>query len=366
TPMNPDSVEAISRRFVRTGVEPVPVDPSLTIIVPYNLALRLGGYVASVSARLMEPISFDKVSEIASVLALTTSPSVFIGYKNEVFKCSALSVPTFIGGGSLTVVLIIGLANILVAVLGSVNERIPEISVYSSLGLSPVGVATLFISEVAVHAVIGTVLGYFIGLTLNMVFMAIGLLPSHYILNYSSASIVIALCSILVTVLASVAYPFARVAKLVTPSLERKWRITTKLRGDEWEIPLPYIAASTEDAQGILEYVHEYFEGRGRETRFAIIRELEKPAHEEMRLRLITDLLPLETHVNMTVTLLATKEKEKYPLSLLMRKVTGESGAWKTLSYFFVDDIRKQVLLWRSLSRSIQEKYVERAKLRKT
>jgi len=365
SPMNPVNVEAISRRYVRTGVKPAPVDPSLVLIVPQTLALRLGGYIASISARFAGPISFEEIREIASVVASTASPTVFMGYGGQVFKCSALEVPAFIGGGSLAVVLVIGLANILVAMLGSVSERIPEISVYSSLGLSPVGMSTLFISEVAIHAVIGAVLGYFVGLTLNVLFISAGLLPSYFVLNYSSVSIVLALCSIVITVLASIAYPFAKVARLVTPSLERKWRITTRPSGDEWEIPLPYIAASPKDAQGILEYLHEYFDGRGKETRFAIIRKLEEPSHKEMELKLTASLLPLESHVNMMVTLRATKKKEKYELFLLINKLTGEFTAWKTLNYFFVDDIRKQVLLWRSIPPSMHERYIRRAELRR-
>jgi len=365
-PMNPVDVEAISRRPVRSGVKPTPLQPNLAIVVPFNLALRLGGYISSISARFVKPLSFEEVRGIASDLALTISHRIFVGNKGQVHTCSAYGVPLFIGGGSLTVVLIIGLANILVATLGSVSERVREISVYSSLGLSPVGVATLFVSEVAIHAVVGSVLGYFVGLTLNMLFNVAGLLPSYFLLNYSSVSIVIALCSIVVTVLASVAYPFARVAKLVTPSLERRWRIPTKPSGDEWDIPLPYIASSSDDVRGILEYVHEYFDGRGRETRIAIVRELEEPSHKDMQIRLTASLLPLETHVNMIVTFFATKKKEKYHLSLSLRKLTGEQTAWRTLSYFFVDEIRKQVLLWRSLTTSMHEKYVKRAKLRET
>ncbi|MCX8184099.1 MAG: hypothetical protein N3F08_06755 [Crenarchaeota archaeon] len=59
-------------------------------------------------------------------------------------------------------------------------------------------------------------------------------------------------------VLAASLYPFYRVSVTVTPSLERKWRLQTRPKGDSWDIPIPFRIKEDDRAAGIAVFLHEY------------------------------------------------------------------------------------------------------------
>ena len=60
--------------------------------------------------------------------------------------------------------LIIAVLMILAIMMGTVHERMREISIFSSVGLSPRHVAGMFLIESLVYAGLASVLGYFIGI----------------------------------------------------------------------------------------------------------------------------------------------------------------------------------------------------------
>jgi hypothetical protein len=45
-----------------------------------------------------------------------------------------------------------------------------------------------------------------------------------------------------------------------------------------------------------------------------------------------------------------------------MSKTGGSDSLWAVQSYFFADDLRKQVLIWRAISAEERSKYVEAAR----
>jgi hypothetical protein len=42
--------------------------------------------------------------------------------------------------------------------------------------------------------------------------------------------------------------------------------------------------------------------------------------------------------------------------------LTGRYETWRTSNYYFVDSLRKQLLLWRSLREEDRRKYLEKVK----
>jgi hypothetical protein len=53
---------------------------------------------------------------------------------------------------------------------------------------------------------------------------------------------------------------------------------------------------------------------------------------------------------------------KKYGLILLINKLTGPQDVWINSNYWFIDDIRKQLLLWRSLPPEERQRLIEKAK----
>ena len=52
-------------------------------------------------------------------------------------------------------------------------------------------------------------------------------------------------------------------------------------------------------------------------------------------------------------------EYNVYYIKLLIVRLSGETGAWKRLNRHFLDTLRKQFLVWRTISPKIKNEYKE-------
>jgi hypothetical protein len=57
---------------------------------------------------------------------------------------------------------------------------------------------------------------------------------------------------------------------------------------------------------------------------------------------------------------LIEKGWQKVSVVLFLKRATGIATTWVTSNYYFIDDLRKQILLWRSLSTKEHETYIKR------
>jgi hypothetical protein len=76
-----------------------------------------------------------------------------------------------------------------------------------------------------------------------------------------------------------------------------------------------------------------------------------------MKLELKIKLAPYEMQIVSGVTIQILEQKEEYVLSVYLRLLMGEEKRWAYSSYYFVDSLRKQLMLWRSLSLPERQKY---------
>ncbi|KYH42827.1 MAG: hypothetical protein AYL33_000500, partial [Candidatus Bathyarchaeota archaeon B63] len=240
TPIDPVLGRAGARERVRRSF----------IIIPYEIAVRVGAVIPSVAIRyenstLAREKAFLVTKHLSTYLTTyfsaegTSYLAVWIkGY--EIFGLQLMAVPFTLAA--------LVLLNIM---LGHVYERTRYISTYSSVGLSPMHVATMFLVESIVFAVLGATLGYILSLIIGAIVAAYA--PGAILTNYASAYIILSITASMGTVMASSIYPAIRASRLVTPSLERVWRVPTKPIGTEWTIPLPF-SFTEEEALGALAY----------------------------------------------------------------------------------------------------------------
>ncbi|HID91229.1 TPA: ABC transporter permease, partial [Candidatus Bathyarchaeota archaeon] len=225
--------------------------PSLSlgraVILPYKLALDLGGYVAAVSIRFPRGIAHEDLVQYSSELVTLLDTAVYVGWGGKVSKASRVSTYLAIGWEIIPVLVVIGAVNVGASILGNVKERGREIFVYSAVGLSPFGATIMYVTESIVYALLGSAIGYFIGFTLNSVLLQLNMLPADFAFNSASVFVIASLAAIVIAALASSSYPASVAAKLITPSLERRWKPPTKPKGDEWTIPLPLKIPSLEE-----------------------------------------------------------------------------------------------------------------------
>ncbi len=139
-----------------------------------------------------------------------------------------------------TVLLGLMVLNVGIMMLNVVYERRREVITMSTIGLNPSQITVIFAFEALVIAFVAGSLGYLLGLT-SYVFL--GLFPSPPILRYKVEAFwsILALCfSISAAVFGSI-LPASKASIMATPSLLRRFIITSRERSREgaWTLDVP-------------------------------------------------------------------------------------------------------------------------------
>ncbi len=337
---------------------PPPLAWTQIIIVPFELAIKLGGYVSMISLiPSAEGIAFY---DLAGLLSYIFDIPVTVSDGQRVVALSRYYFFTAIGWEAIPVVVAIGALNAVVALLGNFKERLRETSTYAALGLNPLGAAIMYITESLTYAVLSITFGYFLGFLLNNLFIKANLLPEQFTFNYASIFVMLSTVVLLLMAFASSLYIAANAATIITPSLERKWKPPTKPRKGSWEVPMPISLPSREEALGLIAFLKEYYIGAGAERAAFSVRDL-KVSYEELGIRLRVALAPYELGIlqNVDISAIYSEREKKFIVLTKMVHEAGNERMWEKLSLFFLDDLRKQLLLWRALSIEEHRKYTE-------
>ncbi len=103
--------------------------------------------------------------------------NLYAGAGNEIRKWSAVGSTSISGMGDLLIPILIAALIVLNTMLGAVFERVKEIHIFSSIGLAPSHIATLFMAESFVYAILGAIFGYLIGQGMAKIITVTGWLP---------------------------------------------------------------------------------------------------------------------------------------------------------------------------------------------
>ena len=340
-----------------------------TLILTYEDVINLGGGIASISIKFNDPSMIREAAEKISKF-YSAYLTYFTEFNKEtgetmIYIISSRFAHTFLGLEFQLVPTIIVILSLFNTVMGSVHERRREISIYSVVGLSPLHVSMMFLAESLIYALLGGVLGYLSAISFFKV--ASLFLPTELIAhNYSSRAVMIALgLSMLATVLAST-YPSIIAGRLVTPSLERTWKITTKPKGDMWEVPLPFIFKGYADLAGFLRYIEEYIEEhKAPDSPDFSMKEMsvskgEIEGKRYVSIESVIKLAPYEAGVAEKVQIyLIESESQRWEMHIFAQKLMGPSDRWVRLHRNFIDQIRKQIMLWKSLPPTERQRYMK-------
>ena len=272
------------------------------------------------------------------------------------------------GAADLFFPLLLGGLVIFGAMLGSVADREKEIYSFSALGLAPPHVAGLFFAEAMVYSVLGGLGGYLVaqGMVKVLTFLAGYGLVRRPEMNYSSGNAVIAILIVMATVLLSALYPAVRASRSANPGILRAWR-PPRPKGDRCDIVFPF-TISDHDVEGVIRFLKEHFDNFGdtglgvfiaRDTR--VIR----PDKGRPMLASSVSLAPFDLGVAQSVEL-SSKPSEIAGIdevALVLVRQSGEPKDWQRLNKLFLDDLRKQFLIWRSLAPETMESYRKNAEL---
>jgi len=337
-----------------------------TVIMPFKKVMDLKGTLQSIAVKFTDTSENPKtlVEEFITKLA----GIVFAGFEDKTIVYSSIGFTSFGGISNILIPILIAALIVLNTMLGSVYERIREIGTYSAVGLAPVHIASLFFAESLVYAVLGAVSGYLLGQVVIKILMGADLLKG-LVLNYSSLSAVIATIIIVMTVLLSTLYPARKASQMAVPDVTRKW-VLPPPKGDYWEFEFPFTVSEYE-VLGLATFLTEYFNtyqdvSLGNFYTSGAKLSYEKHPSEKNKYIVETNiwLAPFDLGVSQEFKMIFEPlgQYNFYTINLFMKRTSGESTDWKRLNRRFLDGIRKQFLIWRTVSTEVKKEYEKQGK----
>ncbi len=331
------------------------------VFLPYERVLHLGGTIQSIAVRFDEGEDIrGRVEDFVSRLAIT----VFAGVDDNVSVYSSTGSTSFAGMGGLFIPILIAASIILNTMMGSVYERFNEIGIFSSVGLAPVHIGALFIAEASVYAVLGGVSGYMAGQVMAKVLTEFGMLAG-LTLNYSSLAAVFSTMLVMAVVLLSTIYPAKKAAQMAVPDVTRRWQLPEP-QGTKWEFDFPF-TISGKEALGLYLFLSEYFtayeEGSIGDfyTHGTILDSYEDPQGEGYVIAFMCWLAPYDLGVSQDVKMYAHPTEDNiYEINVELNLLSGQPSNWKRLNRRFLNILRKQFLIWRTVDMDVKKEYTER------
>ncbi len=337
------------------------LDPDNVLYVPYDTLINLGGSLESVAINMGKAGTVG--TELKSLMP-RLDLNLYAGQNGQNHRFSAIGATSSQGLVNIIIPILIAALIVLNTMLGSVFERVKEIAIFSSIGLSPSNIAMLFIAEALVYGIIGAVSGYLIGQALAWLIAHFHILPGLY-LNFSSTSAELAIGLVVVVVLLSTIFPARKASEVATPAVDRTWKVPEP-DGDQWRITLPFAVAGAQ-APGINQFLAEWFRSYEEQSVGDFLTQDIRTGVETMptgpgyRLSGRIWLAPFDLGVSQMIALdtAPTDLEDVYEVSLNLTRVSGDVSNWKRVNRRFLNVVRKQFLIWRTLSAAERERYLE-------
>lgn len=348
------------------------IEGESTAIVPAHVLLSLGGKLKSLALTT----SGGANRELATVLADRYQLLLFHGTGEGVRMHYSVGSLSYAGMGNVIIPFVIAILILLNTMVGSVVERRREIAVYTSVGLAPPHVASLFVAEALAFGIISAVIGYLTAQTAAH-FLAGTALWAGMTANYSSLAGVASLIIVLAVVLLSVIYPARVAGRIAIPDVTRTFRLPA-VQGASMTMPLPFLFKVPEQdciVGFLLEYyqahvdvAHGLFAVEDISVEYACPVGRKPGSHADcFTLSFCAWLAPFDFAIRQRVSIISCPSPD-YPgfleMNLTVVRQSGEKFAWHRLCREFVNDLRRQLLIWRSLDREEKERFEPLAQAR--
>jgi len=335
------------------------------VLATYEDLRNMGAGIASIAMRFHDE---DAGRALMKDFVSRTDALCFIAMDEHVEAWSYLGVVWISGLKDLIIPLIIAALIVLNTMLNSVYERAREIQIFGSVGLNPLHIAVLFFAESMVYGVIGIMLGYLLGQVSSYMMIQYGVAPGLS-LNYSSASAAFIASMVFLLVMVSTAYPAWVAFRAATPGGERAWR-PPEPSGDVWAFLLPFNVSSA-IVPGLAAFLRRYYDSFQEASIGAFYTEsvsLEKQARDGPQAIVLQTrlwLAPFDTGVKQDLTMVLVPDAEDprvCQVQLRIERVAGTPGDWQRLNKPFFKVLRKQFLIWRTVSNQQRDEFVAEGK----
>jgi len=338
-----------------------PVSPDTVILAPTALESLFGMALKGV---IVYPKAGTDIDQLAERIAVLRDESIYVNQGGERARYHYGNTYSVTGVTDVAIPLVLGGLIIFSTMLGSVIDRQKEIYTFSALGLAPRNIAMLFFVEAAIYAVVGGFGGYLFSQVVTAVLQTLaahGLFRAPEI-NYSSSTAINTILIVMATVIVSTIYPAIQAARKATADTARQWKIPAAV-GDVCDFDFPF-TISQYDITGILCFLREHFANHADRTvgEFAVDNvELQRePRHGFAGLRATIWLQPFDQGISQRfeITAQLSDIEEVCAIHVRIERLSGPPAAWTRANKLFLEDIRRQFLLWRTLDDEERDQYL--------
>ncbi len=335
------------------------------VIVPLKFARRLGATIRSIAIK--GGTDTDVTAE-AEGYAKRSNLTILAADGDAVTLYAALDTSQLSAAWQIVIPVFLGFVMIMGTMLGSVYERHSEIFVYSSVGLSPRNVSSLFLAESTVYAVIGAGMGYLLGQVVTKVLQATGMLAGLS-LNYTAGATVLVTVVTMVIVILSAIYPARKAYHAAIPDADEE---ADELDGGEMSqdalsMYLPFVATS-DNILGMQEYMREFLDSiqgvtvgkLAVESLRAGMGQVEGKDQPVLTFRAWAAPFDLDVSYEAELALQYRPDRDIYQYHLRATRFSGDRQNWRRLAPQFILGLRKQLLMWRVLSANEVDAYRQR------
>jgi hypothetical protein len=179
-------------------------------------------------------------------------------------------------------------------------------------------------------------------------------------MNMSSTNTIVTILIVMGTVLVSAIYPAVKASKSANPGLMRAWRPPAP-RDDVLDLVFPF-TVSEYDVTGVVSFLKEHFDthsdtglGRFMARDARIVRDADRALGLDAHLA----LAPFDLGVSQGFALRSAPSEIAGidEVRVRLKRLSGQPKDWQRLYKVFLDDLRQQFLLWRSLPHETMEIY---------
>ncbi|MEN8199167.1 MAG: FtsX-like permease family protein [Thermodesulfobacteriota bacterium] len=351
------------------------IPASQVAIIPAATLLTLGGKLKNLAV-VARP--GQSISDTAEQMVDRFSMAIFTGEEDGVWLYNQSDSINYSGVPNILIPLLISIFIVLNTMISSVYERKNEIGIYTSVGLAPSHVSFLFVAEALALAVISVVLGYLLAQVSAALFADTNLWAGLTV-NYSSMAGVAAMLLVIGVVLLSVIYPSRVAARIAIPDVNASFSLPPAV-DNKISVTLPFLM-KYEEYNSIGGFVFNYLQSHqdvshglfstgpvdlvfGCSTTdelHNLVQAAEKP-HEIYctYLRSKVWLAPFDFGIMQWVDIqfCPAQEDQKYlEIKVTLERRSGEKQLWQRINTSFLHDIRKQLLVWRSIDEAGHRHY---------
>ena len=349
------------------------IPASVTAFVPADTLLAMGGSLKNVAVR---PDSVTDINAVATQLVDRFGLAIFTGDQDGVWLYNLSDTIAYSGVPNIIIPLLISILIVLNTMISSVYERKNEIGIYTSVGLAPSHVGFLFVAEAMALAVISVVLGYLLA-QVSAAFLSGTTFWEGITVNYSSTAGVAAMVLVIAVVLISVIYPSRVAARIAIPDVNRSFELP-ETDGNSLQVYLPFFMKHAE-YESIGGFLYNYFIGHqdishGRFSTGNVELVYSCDNVEEIQ-QMITDsqhredyhcvhlqarvwLAPFDFGIMQLVDIQFSPARDNpafLEVKMTIHRESGEESQWRRINKMFIHQLRKQLLIWRSMDHLTHE-----------